>query len=175
MQKKDISKVSKKPTQPYPVIADAATFFWIGFIILCIPNYLKIVGIWQTVFYIFGAFVIIISIGGAVMGLSNIRKNEGWDYIGSGLILLSPAIISHLLVTFYPIIFPIDIILRIIAIISAIIGGVVFNRGWFYIFWKPAEKRKITKKRGDIKTIIPYIIPLIDPVVKWISKFIFKK
>jgi len=174
MSKQNISKVSEKPIPSLPEITGVAILWWWGSIILYSPYYLNIVGLWRIVPNAIGASLIIISMAGAVMELGNIWKNEGWDYIGVSLIALIPAIISRWVVTSNPVIFPLDIALKIVELILLAIGGAVLIKGLLLIFWKPAEQRKVTKKRGNIKTIVSFIIPLLNlvtTIVKLIWEF----
>lgn len=154
------------PTPPHPGMAQATIWCLYGFITLFLPNYLKIVGPLRIVPNVFGTLFIILSIGLAVMELSNLWKNEGWDFIGLSLILLVPAIFLHFVVTlFITLIFPLELVAKVVVLVLAAFGGTCLIIGLFYIFGTPAEQRKVTKKRDNFKTIVSFIIPLLDIVI----------
>lgn len=154
------------PKPPHPGTVKAIIWCSYGFIAWFLPHYLKIVGPCRIFFYILGFLFIMLSMGIAVMELSNLWKNEGWDFIGLSLMLLIPAIVLHFVVTFFFTLIPIlDQLAKFFVLVLAALGATCLFIGLDFIFGTPAEQRKVTKKRDNFRTIVTFTVSLLDIVL----------
>lgn len=174
MSKQDKNRKKYIPAPPHKGMVRATIWCFYGFFTLFLPHYLKCVGCWRTLFFALGTLFLILSIVLAVMELSNLWKNEGWDFIGLSLMLLIPAIVLHFTVTsFITLILPLKRLVKFFVLVLAAFGSTCLIIGLDYIFGTPAEQRKVTKKRDNFRTIVTFIIPLLDIVI-FIVKLIWE-
>ena len=189
-------KVRTRPKKPSPPTSNLALTgaIWVwGAMAFYAPTYFKIApGRWQVPFNILGAILVLVSLVGALIELSNLWNTEALSYWGAGLVFLLPAMGLQLLIIYHP---PAAQALEIaakIGIYVLLFFGVPFLfLGIPHIFWKPDSERKAQKAnestseqqadekkekgKGTIKTIIAVLIVLLNlttAIIKFVTTVI---
>lgn len=178
-----IKKGKKNKSEKPPLIglSVVATFLIWGGIAFYIPAYVDINN--TIIFNIIGFTFLTISLGGSLIEISNIWKNEAYSYWGVSLVFLLPAILLHLSINYYEIIGFWSGVIKIAVIILLIIGTPFIPMGLSYLLWKRKDKnigereiseeervKNSTNKIQLITSLIIAILTLTTAIVQLVSQ-----
>lgn len=131
-------KKDKREKPPLIGLSIVAMFLIWGGIAFYIPVYFGINN--AIIFTIIGFICLTISLGGSLIEISNIWKNEAYSYWGVSLVFLLPAILLHLSIYYYEIIGFWSVIIKVAVIGLLVVGTPFIPMGFSYFLWKRKDK-----------------------------------
>ena len=153
-QKSNTTKKEKKPTPKGHDLMLAIAFWIFGLMFFYFPNYSGITNPWAWIFYVIAYFWYLVSMIGAVLGLTNLTKNEFVKNAGFGFVFGIIAFLLHKWSEGINIANWASILLKILALPVAMIAVAGFATGIPYL-WDPEISSGETKDSSNSRLSKP--------------------